>query len=215
MEIPAKGDEMKARVALLLMLLPAVMTAAPILTVTVLPNSSGTYPVGTSFFSGEVAQTTNPIGPFSGQAVQFIGWNTPGGSHMSLNGGPCGACLVYQYELSFDQPVDLSSITFTGDAFNGSTFQLISPTLGLLDTAQFSSGNVGHPVSFIFNTPGATGTSFILDEFDFSTVWRYRSDIVVNASAAPEPGSAALIPGSLLLMLAYRKLRASALKGRR
>jgi uncharacterized protein (TIGR03382 family) len=162
------------------------------LIVTADPSTSATYPANTTF-DGEKSQSADPLGPFSNVSVQFKGWNS-GGSHESLDGNPCSGsngCLVFDYLLTFSSPVNIQSITFTGDAFNGATFALFDVTNSHLFGDSVSTGNVGHPVSFTLDTPGAVGTSFSLQLFDTSTVWTYVSDIVINTT--PEPATSTLV----------------------
>ena len=171
------------------LILPLAMMAMSIAgiaqTVTVDPTTSAAWPVGTSFAPGEVAATTNPLGPFSGTPIQLKGWAN-GGSQLSLNGQPCSnsnACLVFSYHLTFPSPVSISAIAFTGDAFNGATFQLLDSTNTVIASRSVSSGNVGHPVTYFMSTPGAFGTSFTLKLFDASSAWTFVSNILINAGA--------------------------------
>jgi len=54
--------------------------------VTADPATSAAYPVGSSFEPGEVSQTTDPLGPFSGIPIEFRGWGA-GGSQVCIGGG--------------------------------------------------------------------------------------------------------------------------------
>lgn len=173
------------RTSLVLFLVTAGSATASLISVVANPDTSATYPVGTFFEAGEVAATTNPIGPFSGEAVQFKGWES-GGSTLPLSGSSC-PCLVFSYALTFSGPTIITSISFTGDAFNGATFELLSSTNAVLDSLSVSSGNVGHAVTYTMLTPGASGTTFTLDLYDDSSAWTYVSDI--TGTTAPEPAT--------------------------
>jgi hypothetical protein len=155
----------------------SAMAQTPVITAD--PSTSAAWPVGTTFETGEVGATTNPLGPFSGAPVEFRGWNQ-GGSQVSLNGQPCSnsnACLVFDYHVSYTSTVSVSSVSFTGDAFNGATFQLLDSTNTVIASLSVTSGNVGHPVTYTMSTPGAVGTTFTLKLFDSSSAWTYVSDI--------------------------------------
>jgi hypothetical protein len=136
--------------------------------VTANPDTSPAWPVGTFFEPGEVAQTTDPLGPFSATPIQFRGW-FQGGSQVTPDGKKCAVnfdpCLVFSYNLSFSTPTAINSITFTGDAFNGALFELLNSGNTVPDSLAVNSGNVGSPVTYTFLTPGVSGTSFTLDLF--------------------------------------------------
>jgi len=144
------------------------------------------------------------LGPFSGQSVTFEGTQDGGGS------------LIYKDKLTFDSPVTVTGVSLSGSAFNN--YGGVTAQLELLD----SSGSVisdfptGAPTltyqSYNF-TPSAcpAGTVFYLEEFDGSTLWRYRDSIGVTFSAVPEPSTFALLGAAALGLAGYalrRKLRA-------
>jgi hypothetical protein len=153
-------------------------------TVTLQPESSGTYPAGTSF-SGFVSQTGDPCAPWSGQSVHFLGWEA-GGSSEELPG--TGSRLVYRYKLDYGQQVSISSVVIQGAAFQGTDccpqvngpaeIRLLDTNKNVLSTLQTNSGNSFQ--TYTMPTPGSTGQVFYLDEFTTSATWRYRSSIVVN-----------------------------------
>jgi len=162
---------------------------APVLTVVAQAETSAAWPAGTEFH-GFVSQTADPLSPFSGQSIQFRGTET-GGSSEALN----GAGLIYRYLLSYSEPVTLSSVVVDGAAFNGpdSVLRLLDADQNVLFATPTFGGNTFQTITL--NTPGATGTSFFLDEFDTSIGWRYRSGITINAvpAAVPEPSTMALV----------------------
>jgi hypothetical protein len=182
------------------------------LIVTADPSTSPTYPAGSNF-DGEVSATTNPIGPFSSIAVQFQGWQV-GGSQVSLDGNPCSfsdACLVFLYDLNFSTPTAINSISFSGDAFNGATFELLSSSDAVIDSLSVSSGNVGSPVTYTMNTPGASGTTFHLALYDTSSDWTFVDNISINT--APEPATYSTVLASLALIAwTQRRLRVNSKK---
>jgi hypothetical protein len=160
------------------------------------PSTSAAWPTGTNF-DGEISATTDPLGPFSDTSIQFRGWNS-GGSQISLNSQPCSnsnACLVFLYELDFAPVVGITSISFTGDAFNGATFQLLNSSDMVIDHLSVSSGNVGHPVTYTMLTPGANGTTFFLALYDTSSTWTFVSDI--TGTTIPEPATYSMVLASL------------------
>ena len=63
--------------------------ASLIVTANPVGGTNDTYPVGTSFFPGEVAATTNPLGPFSGIPIELERDGT-GGSTVRITGS--GSC---------------------------------------------------------------------------------------------------------------------------
>jgi hypothetical protein len=177
------------------------VTAGPILTVSVLPETSASWPAGTTFGSIFTSQSASALAPFSGQSVQLRG-TQQGGSTETLN----GAGLVYRYELDYDQPVFISSIVVQGAAFNGpnSVLRLLNAQHTVLDSTATFGGNTFQTITL--NTPGATGSVFFLDEFDTSSTWRYRSNITINATAvAPEPGSLCLLAAGCIVLTGLRR----------
>jgi hypothetical protein len=190
--------------ALLLLMASGALAS---LIVTADPATSAAWPVNTSFEPGEVSQTIDPLGPFSGIPIQFRGWQN-GGSQVSLNGNPCSntnACLVFLYQLNFSVPTPIQSISFTGDAFNGATLQLLNSAQTVIASQLASTGNVGHTVTIIMPTPGAVGTSFSLRLFDASSAWTFVQSISVNTT--PEPSTWLMMLAGLAIILAVRRRR--------
>ena len=83
--------------ALLAIVIPAVRAAD--LTVTVMPESSATYPAGTTIRS-VTSQSDDPLAPLRNVSVFFRGFAS-GGSSETRN----GAHLVYRLRLDFHTPV--------------------------------------------------------------------------------------------------------------
>jgi hypothetical protein len=194
MEILVQEDLPMRLLVLFLTMAGAAMAG---LVVTADPATSPAWPVGSSFESGEVSQTTDPLGPFSGIPIEFQGWAS-GGSQVSLDGNPCSysdPCLVFLYDLNFSTQTLINSVSFTGDAFNDATFQLLDSGNNVIDSLSVNSGNVGQGVTYTMETPGASGTSFALALYDTSSVWTFISDISVNTT--PEPATYSMVLASL------------------
>ncbi|HXT68549.1 MAG TPA: hypothetical protein VN700_02265 [Vicinamibacterales bacterium] len=159
-------------------------TAAAQTPTVTLVATAGIYPAGTTQ-AGFTSQTADPRGPFTGQSVMFAG-----GGPETLPG--TDSRLAYRYKLEYSQSVRITSITVEGAAWHGDDCcpQLRGPgILRLLDASGTviastitSVGNVF--ARFTVNGPSAPGTTFYLDDFTTSVVWRYRSRITVNAQPA-------------------------------
>lgn len=138
-----------------------------------MPESSAIY--GPSFFGGYSSVSGLSTAPMALGSVHFRGW-AAGGSQDMLN----GARLVYRYKLEFDTAVALQSIFVRGAAFNGgtSTLRLLGHDRHPLRTIRTIQGNAyGMQV---LDCRGITGSTFYVDEYDDSTVWRYRDAILVG-----------------------------------
>ena len=147
-------------------------------TVTTMPESSGTYAPGMQY-PPCISQSSNPQAPFYGQSVTFLGWQS-GGSGVVLN----GAHLIYRFQIAFPQPVQLNSVTVTGggDYASGGS----NAVLRLLDQSENVLGSLSTtylqyncPVTYTLSVSGASGQTFYIDEFDYSTVQRFRSQITI------------------------------------
>jgi hypothetical protein len=183
------------RVFALFIIMAGTAMAGLIVTANPVGGSNDTYPVGTSFFPGEVAATTNPLGPFSGIPIELEGYGTGGstmtitgsGSCETMSGAPSEPCLVFSYILTFSAPTAINSISASVDGTYGATFQLLNSSHTVIDSLSENSGNVGSPTTYTMPTPGALGTSFTFDLYDNSCCWGYVSDISV--STTPEPAT--------------------------
>ncbi len=192
---------MRKVVAVFTLFLWASGSALASLIVTVPPSTAATWPVGTSFEPGEIAVTTNFLGPFSGMPIEIRGWDF-GGSQVSLDGKKCSnsnACLEFTYDLNFSTPT-IPLISVSGDAFNDATFLLVNTSTFQINAfGPFFSGNVGHPITEILTASrGNIGKSFVFDLYDSSSTWTYVSDISVGS--VPEPSTIYCIAAAGLIL---------------
>jgi hypothetical protein len=172
----------------------AGQASGPKYTVTVMPESSGTYPAGYANPGfGLPSQTADPLGPFSDEPVWYLGWQE-GGSGETLN----GSHLIYRFRLDFDQSVKVTSVTEDG---LGDRVTCGSSFLRLLDKNEnviATLSTFGLPealLSYTLNANGPAGQTFFVDEFDCSTVGRYRDHIGISFTAAGCQGLNASAPG--------------------
>ena len=73
-------------------------------------SGSGTYPAGSTMMGDDAfytSDTNDPVGPFFGQSVHFLG--------TVMGGQP----QIYRYRLDFDDDVQLNSIVISGAAWWG------------------------------------------------------------------------------------------------
>jgi hypothetical protein len=162
----------------ILLLLASAHLAAAQFTVTFLPESSATYPVGTTN-DGNVSQTTNSAGPFSDVACTFKGYDA-GGSSVKLD----NEYLVYRFRVDFTQDVVLNSFTEIGSGWQVGSFWRVLDTN---NNVIFSNTLAYAPNIMVTNetSPNVHGTSFIIDEFDGSSTWRYRQQFVLAYTSLP------------------------------
>jgi hypothetical protein len=181
-------------VVLCLSLLTASLATAGSITFTFMPESSPPYPSGTNG-----SNSSDPLGPTIGLDVAYRG-SGHGGSQETLN----GAYLVYRFLLQFDTLVAINNIQMTGWGDNNSgggnaVMRLLDSNKDVLSTAPLTGWNV--PGTWTLDGGGAVGESFYYDEFDYSSVARIRSDLVVNYTVVPEPSSAMICALGLSLIL--------------
>jgi hypothetical protein len=150
----------------------------PALVLAVDAGTSATFPVGTTN-DGFVSSSADPLAPFSGQSVHFRGYPLGGGSSETLVDGAT-RYLVYRVRLDFGRQVTISSLLLEGAAFNGSQFRVLDASRNVLWSYKHATtGNVFQ--SFTVN-PLVTGQTFYLEEWDWSTYYRYRSRTAVQVS---------------------------------
>lgn len=195
------------RAIALLALLFGVCYGGPVYTVTN-AGSSATWPAGQSMTGTGgiqfVSDSADPLAPFSGVSVHYRGYQF-GGSSVMLPGNPSGPYLVFRFQLDFSEPTPLYSILLEGAAFNGAVFRL-------LDENEVELGRDSWPVggnifqTIVYEQLPFYGQRFFLEEYDWSTTWRYVSKIEVNT--IPEPGAMTLLGSGLAgLYFAGRRRR--------
>ena len=156
-------------------------------TITTMPESSATYPAG-RFYRDCTSQTFDPQGPFSNESVSFLGWQV-GGSAETLN----GAHLIYRFQITFPQSVSVSSVTVMGGGDYNSGGQ--SAVLRLLDQNRNVLGSLSTSGlnsqtcmnTYTLTVTNASGTTFFIDEFDYSTDERPRLRIAVQTCPVNGP----------------------------
>ena len=133
------------------------------------------YPVGTDI-GGFVSESEDPLAPWSGIPVHFLGTDVGCGSPEMIG----AASLIYRYKLEFADVTPLESITVSGAAFNGpdNVLRLLDEDMNVLGQIYTFGGNSF--VSPYLGLQGVEGTVFYLDEFDTSSHWRYRESFVIN-----------------------------------
>lgn len=175
---------MKSTVTLATLIISLVSASAQHFTATFLSASSETYPAGTTFIWGQAtntAATADPAGPFLAEPCIFKGYQQ-GGSQEQLG----GLYLVYRMRLDFDGPFSLNSITEIGSGAtnNGSFLRVMDTNMVVLSSNQLATPvNISATNQIALNLQAA---SFIIDEFDNSTTWRYRQQLIVSSTPASE-----------------------------
>ncbi|NWF85363.1 MAG: hypothetical protein HXY18_16230 [Bryobacteraceae bacterium] len=136
------------------------------------------------------------MAPFSGVSVHFRG-HQQGGSPERLDGSSSGPYLVFRFQLEFSEPAPLYSFLIEGAAFNGAVFRLLDENEIELERDYWPvSGNIFQTI--VYEGMPFYGQQFYLEEYDWSSHWRYVSNIEVNT--IPEPGAAALLGCGLIAL---------------
>jgi len=94
---------------------------------------------------------------------------------------------LYQFRIDFKQPVKINSVDIVGlgdytSGGNAAVLRLLnanSQPLATLSTTYLGAGFCS-PQAYSLNANGVTGTTFFIDEFDYSTTSAYRSHIGIN-----------------------------------
>ncbi|MFT3894964.1 MAG: CSLREA domain-containing protein [Anaerolineales bacterium] len=165
-------------------------------TVSVMPETCPIYPIGTDF-DGFVSESMDPLAPWSGISVQFVG--TDGTEDIPGCGRPetlGEASLIYRYKLEFEESTQLASIAVTGAAFNGpdNILRVLDENKNVLGTAYTFGGNSFQTI--YVGLQGVDGKIFYIDEFDTSSTWRFRQNFVINGPAPlGNHGNGVLIAG--------------------
>lgn len=169
---------------------------------TVTQVSGLALPAGTLAACGVLfSQTADPFGPFYGQSVELNGSGLPSGF--------CGPVrcellhLLYRFRIDFKQPVKINSVDIVGlgdytSGGNAAVLRLLdanSQPLATLSTSYLGAGFCV-PQAYSLNANGVTGTTFFIDEFDYSTTSAYRSHIGINFTNV---SALAITPSSLAI----------------
>jgi hypothetical protein len=144
-------------------------------TLTVMPGTCPTYDPGTEF-DGFVSESADPLAPWSGSSVHFLGTEVGCGSPEKIG----EASLIYRYKLEFGQEVQLTSVLVSGAAFNGpdSVLRVLDENMNVLGmTNTYGDNSFRTPYLLLQNVIGSV---FYIDEFDTSGGWRFRQGIVIN-----------------------------------
>ena len=142
---------------------------------TVMPETCTTYPTGTNF-DGFISESEDALAPWSGTSVQFKG-TEQGCADREMLGA---ASLIYRYKLEFAEVTQLTSISVFGAAFNGpdDVLRVLDENMNVLGMTYTFGGN-SFQMPFVA-LQGVEGKVFYIDEFDTSTDWRFRQNIVIN-----------------------------------
>lgn len=144
-------------------------------TLTVLPETCATYDSDTDF-EGFISESKDPLAPWSGTSVHFVGTDECGSPETSGE-----ASLIYRYRLEFADETQLTSIMVAGAAFNGpdNVLRVLDEDMNILGTMNTFGGNSFQTA--IITLQDVMGKVFYIDEFDTSTTWRFRQSIVINS----------------------------------
>jgi hypothetical protein len=119
---------------------------------------------------------------FAGRAVLFRGKDL-GGSRVQL---PAGAYLVYRFRLTYPRPVQISRISIHGAGAqerDESQVRLLDDAGRVLDSRKTAGFKVVGTTSL--RPTRATGSVFLLEEWDAAGRYRYRDRIEVIAEPLP------------------------------
>lgn len=143
-------------------------------TLTALPETCPIYPPNTDF-DGFVSESDDPLAPWSGTSVHFLGTDDCTGREMLGK-----ASLIYRYRLEFAELTQLTSIAVSGANFTepNNILRVLDEHMNVLGVAP-TFGQNEWATSYI-NLRGIKGKVFYVDEFDSGTTWRYRQSIVIN-----------------------------------
>jgi hypothetical protein len=156
------------------------------------------------------SETDDPLGFLQGRTVTFRGY-TEGGSAEEL----LYAHLVYRIRLDFDVPAILGklSLVSAGDnnsGGNNAVFRLLDANMDVIQSLTLTGYNTVE--NFQMDGDKAFGSTFYVDQFDYSTQWRSLHSLSVDYAAAqpvPETPTALLFGSGLALILARMRRRLS------
>lgn len=127
-------------------------------------------------FALGTATSSDPYGPFGNHVVAFRG------SHEG------GSGMRFAYELNFDQPVSLDSISFNAAGDFSTASAKIRDHTGTEVGNLNMSDPLGHHITvanYVVDPPPLVGTTFTLELYDASTIVTLVSNIRVAANGGP------------------------------
>jgi len=134
-----------------------------------------TYDTGTDF-DGFISQSADPLVPWSGTSVHFKGTDECGETDTFGE-----SSLIYRYRLVFEPETQLESISVSGTAFNGpdNVLRVLDETMQEVLGMVYTYGGNSFQTQYLL-LDDVSGTVFYLEEYDTSSTWRFRQNIVVN-----------------------------------
>ncbi len=170
------------------------------------------WPAGTDWGIGP-SQSDVLAAPFGGQSIYYVGRNT-GGPSETLN----GAYLIHRTRIEFDALVDLDGVNFSaaGHHDNQAQARLLDETLSEIASVPLTGYNVFGNFSIV--NANAVGKVFYLEEYDYSTDYRYRDDYLFDYTFHSLPEAGAIVPvaaSTLIALGAIQRRRNSSSASRR
>lgn len=177
------------------------------MTPTLMPESSAIWP--SAIFNPIVpvtSETDDPLGFLRGNSVTFRGY-TEGGSQEQL----LFAHLVYRIRLDFDTPAAIGRLSLwsAGDNNSGgdnAVFRLLDSNFDVVDARTLTGFNTLE--NYQIDGAGTLGTTFYVDQFDYSTQWRNLHSLSIEYTAVqsvPETPIVLLFAGGLLLLTCMQR----------
>jgi hypothetical protein len=148
---------------------------------TIAVEVGATHPAGTEF-DGFKSTSAVAADAFAGRAVLFRGKDL-GGSRLQL---PAGAYLIYRFRLTYPRPVRIDRISIHGAGAqerDESQVRLLDERGQVLDVKKTAGFKVVGTTSL--RPARATGSVFLLEEWDAAGRYRYRDRIEVVALPLP------------------------------
>ena len=140
-------------------------------------DSSGTYPAKAEL-DGFRSDSAAAADVFTGRPVLFLGHLYRGSQEQLARGA---AFLVYRFKLTFPAPVRIVTVSVqgAGDYRDDSQIRLLDGQ-GQVLAAKATRGLKAVTTTSL-RPANATGSTFVLEEYDHSGRYRYRSRIEVTA----------------------------------
>ena len=159
-----------------LMLVPQQLAGATIEPTRAVLLAGSTFSAGTRM-EAFVSESADVADLFRHRSVLFHGWKT-GGSEEQVE----GAHLVYRIRLEFARPVRLTSIRVrsAGHQDENAQIRLLDSEMKILAAKKTSGFNVLS--STTISLEAVEGRVFVLEEYDYSTNYRYRDWIEIAAT---------------------------------